>query len=100
VLANRADRPDRSLAYARWAAADPDRWDAVLLAGRAGFRARRLLGAAFPGPDLDGRPRLRALGRLADLAAQPPGTAVYATGNWRDLGPALAALAPALETSR
>jgi poly-gamma-glutamate synthase PgsB/CapB len=100
VLANRADRPDRSLAYARWAAADPDRWDAVLLAGRAGFRARRILGAAFPGPDLDGRPRLRALGRLADLAAQPPGTAVYATGNWRDLGPALAALAPALETSR
>jgi hypothetical protein len=37
---------------------------------------------------------------LADLAAQPPGTAVYATGNWRDLGPALAALAPVLETGR
>lgn len=97
LLANRPDRPDRTLAYARWAAADPGRWDAVLLAGRAGFRARRILGMAFPGPDADGRPRLRPLGRLADLAAEPPGTAVYATGNWRDLGPALAALAPAAE---
>jgi len=88
LLANRADRPDRALAYARWAAADPGRWDAVLLAGAPAPGARRLLARAFAGG------RLRRLEDVRDLALEPAGTVVYATGNWRRIGPALAALAP------
>jgi hypothetical protein len=94
LIADRADRPDRALAYARWAAAAPERWASVLWAGRPGPAARRILAAAFPGRDEAGRPRLRRLRKVRELALEPAGTVVYATGNWRDLGPALAALAP------
>ena len=90
LIANRADRPERALAYARWASADPGRWDAVLLAGSPGPGARRLLAAAFPG-------RLRRLRQVRDLALEPAGTVVYAAGNWQGIGPELAAFAPALE---
>jgi poly-gamma-glutamate synthase PgsB/CapB len=97
LLANRADRPDRALAYARWAAAAPERWASVLWAGAPGPGAHRVLAAAFPGPGADGRPRLRRLREVAELALEPAGTVIYATGNWRGLGPALAALAPRKE---
>ncbi|MDR3673606.1 MAG: Mur ligase family protein, partial [Holophaga sp.] len=43
LIANRGDRPDRSLAYARWAAAAPERWASVLWAGTPGPAARRVL---------------------------------------------------------
>lgn len=92
LIANRSDRPDRALAYARWAAAG--RWDSVLLAGAPGPGALRVLTAAFPGQGSDGRPRLRRLRDVRELALEPPGTVIYATGNWRGIGPALAALAP------
>lgn len=94
LIANRADRPERALAYARWAGADPGRWDSVLLAGTAAPGARRILAAAFRGGGPDGRPRLRRLRDARELALEPAGTVVYATGNWQGLGPALAALAP------
>jgi poly-gamma-glutamate synthase PgsB/CapB len=96
LIGNRDDRPDRALAYARWAAAAPERWTSVLWAGAPGPAAQRTLAAAFPGQGADGRPRLRRLRDVRELALEPAGTVIYATGNWRGLGPALAALAPAL----
>lgn len=85
LLVNRADRPDRAQRFARWAAARPERWDGVLLAGDAVPGLRRIL---------RGFPQLRELRRLEELTEEAEGTTVFATGNWKHLGPALAALAP------
>jgi gamma-polyglutamate synthase len=90
LLANRADRPDRSLAFAAWAASRSQRWEALLLAGEPAPGAHRILARAFAGRAADGRPRMRRLSRLCDLAGEPDGTVVFAAGNWKVLGPALA----------
>ncbi len=102
LLANRSDRADRCLAFARWAAAEPERWDEVLVAGRPSVTAWRLLEAAFgtrskprrsrgqgPAP---AQGRLRTLRRLEELLDEGPGTTVFAVGNWKQLGPSLAGL--------
>jgi len=83
LLANRRDRPDRALTFARWAAAQPARWEGVLLAGEAVPKVRRILEEAWPG-------RVRRIARAEELAQEPAGTWIYATGNWKTLGPALA----------
>jgi poly-gamma-glutamate synthase PgsB/CapB len=89
LLVNRADRPDRAHVFARWASAQPAGWDAILLAGDSVPGVRRLLA---------GQENLRRLRKLEDLADEPEGTTVFATGNWKLLGPALAILAPAMPT--
>ena len=91
VLANRADRPDRALAFAHWAAAQGERWDEVLLAGEQVPGVRRILAQAKMRP---GKLRPGLLRKLEELALEPAGTTIFATGNWKSLGPALAALAP------
>lgn len=88
LLANRADRPDRALLFARWAAAQPERWAAILLAGDSVPGVRRLLKS---------HPDVRFLRELSELANEPENTLVFATGNWKAIGPALAALATAEE---
>jgi poly-gamma-glutamate synthase PgsB/CapB len=82
LLANRRDRPDRALTFARWAAAQPERWDGVLLAGDAVPQVKEVLERAWPGG-------VRRLSRIEDLEREAEGTWVYATGNWKGLGPAL-----------
>lgn len=81
LLANRSDRPDRALRFARWAA-NANRWQTILLAGEPVPGLRRLLG---------GHDDLRELDRLEDLTALSDGALVFATGNWRTFGPRLAA---------
>jgi poly-gamma-glutamate synthase PgsB/CapB len=98
LFADRGDRADRTWAFASWIATQGDRFEALLVAGQVAPRVRRLLEAAFPGTDPHGRPRVRPLARIADLALEPPGTVIFAGGNWKGHGPALAALAPALAT--
>jgi poly-gamma-glutamate synthase PgsB/CapB len=87
LLASRADRPDRALGFARWAAGQPRRWDGVLLAGPRMPGVARLLDSAWPGG-------VRRLRRVEDLALEADGCLVFAAGNWKGLGPALARLAP------
>lgn len=87
LLANRADRPERALLFAHWAASRPDHWDGILLAGEPVPGVRRILA---------GTRNLRRLTSLEELAKEPAGTTIYATGNWKTLGPALAALARSL----
>lgn len=82
LLANRQDRPDRALTFARWAAAQPARWDGVLLAGDAVPQVRRVLEGAWPGG-------VRRLSGIDELEREADGTWIYATGNWKGLGPAL-----------
>jgi len=97
LLAFRADRPDRSLEFARWAAGSAGRWDAVIAAGHCPAAASRELARSFPGKDAEGRARFRKVGpraALAALATEPEAAAVWAAGNWKGLGPALAAAAP------
>jgi len=97
VLCARPDRPDRSRDFARWAAESAARWDAVLVAGPLPLGASRELRAAFTGEDGAGRPRLRRLGvraLLAALSEEGEGAVAWAAGNWKGLGPALAAAAP------
>lgn len=85
LLVNRADRPDRALAFAHWAAAQPDRWDGVLLAGQSVPGVRRILTQSMSGP--------RHLRKLEDITLEPEGAIIFATGNWKSIGPALAAAA-------
>jgi len=87
LLSNRADRPDRAHLFAHWAASQPGRWDGILLAGDPIPGLRRILAH---------QQNLRRLERLEDLAEEPEGATIFATGNWKTLGPALAALAPPL----
>jgi hypothetical protein len=47
----------------------------------------RLLDSAWPGG-------VRRLRRVEDLALEADGCLVFAAGNWKGLGPALARLAP------
>jgi len=87
LLASRADRPDRAHLFAHWAASRPGRWDSILLAGDPVPGLRRILA---------NQSNLRRLNRLEDLAEEPAGATIFATGNRKHLGPALAALAPPL----
>lgn len=87
LLANRLDRPRRALAFARWAVAHAERWDGVLLAGDPVPAVGRILALAWPGG-------VRRLRRAADLRQEAAGTWIFATGNWKTLGPALAEWQP------
>jgi poly-gamma-glutamate synthase PgsB/CapB len=97
LFTDRGDRADRAWIFASWIATQGDRFESLLVAGRFAPRVQRLLKRAFPGTDAGGRPRVRNLARMEDLALEPAGTIVFAGGNWKGHGPALAALAPALE---
>jgi poly-gamma-glutamate synthase PgsB/CapB len=99
LFTDRRDRADRAGAFAAWIATQGDSFDSLLVAGRFSPKVRRLLEAAFPGCDSHGRSRVRQLARMDDLALEPAGTVVFAGGNWKGHGPALAALAPPLEES-
>lgn len=82
LLAHRRDRPDRALTFARWAAAQPERWDGVLLAGEAVPKVKGILEGVWPG-------QVRTLTHAEELEREPAGTWIFATGNWKTLGPAL-----------
>lgn len=97
LFTDRKDRADRAGAFAEWIASQGESFDSLLVAGRFPPKVRRLLEAAFPGRDAHGRSRVRQLARMEDLALEPTGAVVFAGGNWKGHGPALAALAPALE---
>lgn len=97
LFTDRRDRADRTSAFADWIAGQGRAFDALLLAGRFPPKVKKRLVAAFPGLDALGRSRVRHLNCMADLALEPAGTVVFAGGNWKIYGPALAALAPALE---
>jgi hypothetical protein len=86
LLVSRADRPERALAFAAWAAGVRPGWDRVLTLGPLPSRARRILGAAYPGPRLD------RLGRIEDILSLEDGARVFACGNWKTAGPRLARL--------
>jgi poly-gamma-glutamate synthase PgsB/CapB len=86
LLANRADRPERALAFAHWAATQQERWDTILLAGDPVPGVRGILSRTL-------RLRPYQLRKLDDLTLEPEGTIIFATGNWKGLGPALAAMA-------
>ncbi len=94
LISNRADRPDRALAFATWAASGAGvRWDRVFVVGPLPAKARRILRSTFAGSDGKGRPLLTRLGGgvvPAALAGLEGGTLVYGVGNWKGLGPALA----------
>jgi gamma-polyglutamate synthase len=92
LLANRGDRSDRTRTLLEWILAQPQAWDGLLTTGPLPWFAGRRLRATFPGLDALGRPRVRRLRGPADLALEPAGSLVFACGNWRGLGPALAAL--------
>jgi poly-gamma-glutamate synthase PgsB/CapB len=92
LLANRGDRLDRTMAFVEWIVREAARWDAVLVAGPIQSKPRRLLEAAYPGKDSNGRRRVRHLRRVQDLAGEPSGSVIFATGNWADIGPELATI--------
>jgi poly-gamma-glutamate synthase PgsB/CapB len=91
LIACRADRPDRSQAFARWAAANAANWDEVLLSGFPSLASWLCLRSALPpGP---GHQRVRHVARrqLSDrLATLAGGSIVVAVGNWKGVGPLLA----------
>lgn len=97
LFADRGDRADRAWAFASWIATQGDRFESLLVAGRFTPKVHALLERTFPGQDRGGRPRIRSLARMEDLALEPTGTVIFAGGNWKGHGPALAALAPALD---
>ena len=113
LLANRADRPDRSLAFAEFTAQKAADFDALFLLGPLPMRAARRLraartGAARTGAGLPDRgaspssvPRLvrfwRGSSVLAALRMEPEDTFVLAAGNWKGFGPLLSMAAPPLE---
>jgi gamma-polyglutamate synthase len=88
LIAARPDRPERNAAFAAWAALAGGRYRGVIIAGRIPARARRRIEAPVE--------RIRRGAAIARLAALPGGSVVHAVGNWRRLGPALAAAAPAI----
>ncbi|MEI6388428.1 MAG: hypothetical protein WCQ50_17560, partial [Spirochaetota bacterium] len=90
LIACRADRPDRSQAFARWAAAHASNWDEVLFAGFPPLASWLGLRAALPRNLGPRRVRCVARRRLSEtLAMLAGGSLVVAVGNWRGVGPLL-----------
>ncbi|MFZ4615522.1 MAG: hypothetical protein ACOYM2_04885 [Rectinemataceae bacterium] len=91
LIACRFDRPDRSEAFAHWAAANAANWDEVVFSGFPPLASWFGLRSALP-PGL-GPHRVRHVARrhLSEaLATLAGGSILVAVGNWKGVGPLLA----------